>query len=150
MDKNVICDTLYDIAGRHLLLLEVLCFPCGLLPAIWDFSISSKDRVGWDFETGKCEVWLFFLLSSFTWPWYISQCPADCLRKLETFHYIVYFCPAIHQVIPGMISNFSWCVVLFWFHMKISINISGFKFRQKIPNFDPFDPQQNSKHGLVA
>lgn len=97
MGENVIRYFVWH-SWRYLLLLAVLCFPCGIFPAIWDFSISSKDRVVWKLETGKPEV-CFFLLSCFTWPWYTSQRPAGCLRKLQISHNILYFYSALPKVI---------------------------------------------------
>lgn len=127
----------------------------------FDFLVSSfllseisplAPRIWWaeNLKQENIKSGVFFLLSSFTWPWYISEYPAECLREFVICHHIVCFCHALNKVIPGMISSFSQCVVLlFWFQMK---KCQHFRLliQTEIPNFNPFDIQQNSERGLSA
>lgn len=107
MDKNVICDTLYDIASDTACSWRFYVFLVGSFLLSEISPLAPRTEWAENLKQENVNSGVFFLLSSFTWPWYISQCPADCLRKLETSHNIVYFCHAIHDVIPGMISSFS-------------------------------------------
>lgn len=142
-------DTLYDIAGDTSCSWRFYVFLVGsfLLSEISPLA----PRIGWSesLKQENLKSGVFFLLSSFTWPWYTSRWPAGCLRKLQISHHIVYFCHALRKVILIFQVQFLVFHSMLFFILLSDENMTFQNFRllsqTKILHFDQSDIQKNSQ-----